>query len=356
MELKEFESWYKDRRPSYEAFTEIVRGMVESLMRQKRIVFLSVTGRAKTVDSAVEKARSKSYQDASTETHDLSGIRIITFIESDVTKACEVVTSCFNVHPDESVNKSAQLGVDRIGYRSMHYVCDLGKNRLKLPEFAPYVDMVFEVQIRTTLQHAWAEIEHDRNYKFSRELPANLQRRLHLAAGLLEVADREFDWIAKEIEEYSKEVTRKAVRGDLQIGIDTVSLPAFLKAYLRSYLKSKVTHNQMLKIHLTNDASLLEMTVRELIDYGITSFEAFDKLVTAEFCRHFLESGVSVTESGFVRLVLMFADLERYLDKSWQKHWQALSPKMIALLSAKYGSRHLANILRQYKIDTNGSE
>jgi hypothetical protein len=50
------------------------------------------------------------------------------------------------------------------------------------------------IQVRTVLQHAWAEFEHDIRYKGS--IPAehvpDLDRRFTLAAGLLELADREF--------------------------------------------------------------------------------------------------------------------------------------------------------------------
>jgi hypothetical protein len=50
------------------------------------------------------------------------------------------------------------------------------------------------VQIRTVLQHAWAEFEHDIRYKGT--VPAehahDFDRRFTLAAGLLELADQEF--------------------------------------------------------------------------------------------------------------------------------------------------------------------
>lgn len=38
-----------------------------------------------------------------------------------------------------------------------------------------YEGLYCEVQIRSLLQHAWAEIEHDRNYKFSGILPKELR-------------------------------------------------------------------------------------------------------------------------------------------------------------------------------------
>ena len=53
------------------------------------------------------------------------------------------------------------------------------------------------IQVRTILQHAWAEFEHDIRYKGSvaEEDAPDLDRRFTLAAGLLELADREFSAI-----------------------------------------------------------------------------------------------------------------------------------------------------------------
>jgi hypothetical protein len=54
-----------------------------------------------------------------------------------------------------------------------------------------------QVQVRTILQHAWAEFEHDIRYKGTvpEEHGADLDRRFSLAAGLLELADGEFSAI-----------------------------------------------------------------------------------------------------------------------------------------------------------------
>lgn len=86
---------------------------------------------------------------------DLAGIRVITLIESDVQKVCDLKTM-FNVHDQDSVNKSEKLGEEKVGYRSVHFVCDVGNIREQLPEFSAYKGFCFEIQIRTALEHAWA--------------------------------------------------------------------------------------------------------------------------------------------------------------------------------------------------------
>ena len=58
------------------------------------------------------------------------------------------------------------------------------------------------VQIRTVLQHAWAEFEHDIRYKGTvpEEHAPELDRRFTLAAGLIELADREFSAIRDRLQ------------------------------------------------------------------------------------------------------------------------------------------------------------
>ncbi len=62
-------------------------------------------------------------------------------------------------------------------------VAEIKDDRIILPEYQKFKDKKFEIQIRTILQHAWAEIEHDRDYKFTGELPINIKRRFRILAG-----------------------------------------------------------------------------------------------------------------------------------------------------------------------------
>jgi ppGpp synthetase/RelA/SpoT-type nucleotidyltranferase len=195
--------WYVTQRPLYDGLCKVLENTLRSVLDREGIHFLSVSARPKTVDSLMEKVRRKTYLDPRNEITDLAGARIITYVEGDLERVCQIIRKLFRVHDPKSPDKMAQLGVDRIGYRSVHYVCDLGDDRCKLPEFEVHKNLLFEVQIRTVLQHAWAEIEHDRGYKFGGILDPSLRRRLNLVAGLLEIADREFSAIARDIDKTS---------------------------------------------------------------------------------------------------------------------------------------------------------
>src|SRR3712207_1736495 len=85
----------------------------------------------------------------------------------------------------------------RFGYASRHLLVTLDATRGAAPAHEPLRDRSVQVQIRTVLQHAWAEFEHDIRYKgtIPAEHVSEFDRRFTLAAGLLELADRELSAI-----------------------------------------------------------------------------------------------------------------------------------------------------------------
>jgi ppGpp synthetase/RelA/SpoT-type nucleotidyltranferase len=194
---------------------------------ERGIPILSIRGRAKTLDSAVEKVRRKKYSDPANQLTDLCGIRLVTFLASDVTSIVDLLRELFDIDNDNSLDRAKLLGSDKIGYRSSHFVCTLGGSREKLPEYGAFKGLRFEVQVRTVLQHAWAELAHDRSYKFGPGLPAEIERKLNLYSGMLEIVDGAFDEISREIDAYSALIGEKKlgqIRGALSTPLQLIGL------------------------------------------------------------------------------------------------------------------------------------
>jgi DNA ligase D-like protein (predicted polymerase) len=103
-------------------------------------------------------------------------MRVITFYADDVDKVASALDRLFTVDWENSVDKRKLLETDSFGYLSLHYICSV--------EDFPYR---FEIQIRTVLQHAWANIIHDTGYKSGVEIPKRYIRSLSRLAGLLEL-------------------------------------------------------------------------------------------------------------------------------------------------------------------------
>ena len=170
-DLAELEDWYNKCRPKFEGLADVVASVLSSLLDTFNVEYLSITRRSKDTIDVLEKSKRKGYKNPKVELTDLAGIRIVMYSESKVEQISNIIRKTFIVDEDNSMDKSKLLGIDKIGYRSVHFVCKLGSDRTVLPELSQYRDLVFEIQVRTVLQHAWAEVAHDRSYKFSGSLP-----------------------------------------------------------------------------------------------------------------------------------------------------------------------------------------
>jgi len=187
---------YAALQPELQSVTDQYVGIVTTLLDDAGINYLSITGRTKSVASFAAKAiRARDgvplYTDPLTQITDVVGVRVITYVHSDVAAVAELFGDQLTILDDRDLGEeTAREG--RFGYASRHLlVC------------APTIpDRPASVQVRTVLQHAWAEFEHDIRYKgaVSAEDAPDLDRRFTLAAGLLELADREFSEIRNRIQ------------------------------------------------------------------------------------------------------------------------------------------------------------
>ncbi|MGA8612967.1 MAG: RelA/SpoT domain-containing protein [Xanthobacteraceae bacterium] len=184
-EPPDYSQWLIEILPRHQRLTAGAQSLLENMLKKERIDFLSVTGRTKTTEGALEKIRRKEYRSPEQQLTDLSGIRVITYLEEQVDQISEVIRELFDIDEKNSLDRTEILGDDRVGYRSTHFVCTLGKKRAELPEYEAIGSLKFEVQVRTVLQHAWAELAHDRSFKFGAALPTKIQRKLNLYSGML---------------------------------------------------------------------------------------------------------------------------------------------------------------------------
>ncbi|MDE4454227.1 GTP pyrophosphokinase [Psychrobacter sp. DAB_AL62B] len=201
--------------------------LINSLLKQKGIKAHQIQTRVKDRDSLEKKILAKQKYKSLDDITDVVGIRIITYFEDDVNKVAKVVEEEFDIDHENSVDKR-EIDTDRFGYRSLHYVASLNKNRTILSEYSDYGDFKFEFQIRSILQHSWAEIEHDLGYKGASEIPTSAKRTFYRVAALLEQADIEFVKLKSTISEYEGSLTYDIKANPSQIEINKASLIFFM--------------------------------------------------------------------------------------------------------------------------------
>ena len=213
---------YAELQPTLREPTRRWVELVQSLLDDAGINYLSVTGRTKSIASFAAKADrmidgKPVYSDPLEQITDQIGVRVITYLRPDVTAVADLLADQLQVLDDRDMGQET-ASEGRWGYASRHLLVTVPADQPESgEEVAPELrGRTAQVQVRTALQHAWAEFEHDIRYKGTvpEEHAPDLDRRFTLAAGLLELADQEFTAI------------RNLLQSSVSTGGTTATVPA----------------------------------------------------------------------------------------------------------------------------------
>ncbi len=264
----------------FEDFTDKLGVLISELLRLEEITVHSIEGRDKKRDSLEKKLQKteKSYNCLEDVT-DISGLRVITYFSEDVDKIADIIEREFIIDQENTVDKRNLMESDRFGYLSLHYVVSLTEDRLKHTENRRFKHCKAEIQIRSILQHAWAEIEHDMGYKTELEIPQKIRRRFTRIAGLLELADTEFDSIRNRLSDYKEEVSKRIIEEPTEVLIDKLSLSSFLQEqYLVKDILQQISDRTGTMV--IDDYNWSLSTVLSELDYlGINTISELESLL-----------------------------------------------------------------------------
>lgn len=335
--------WFLENHEKHSRATEALRLLLESLLKQANIAFVSVTGRTKAKSSYLTKAISKKdgkrrYSDPTTQIVDVCGLRVITYFDFATKAVCDLIQSEFVVDHLQSRDKREDLGTDKVGYLSIHYIARLNGARAALAEYRNFAGMPFEIQVRSILQHAWAEIEHDRRFKFPGVLPSEFKRRFSLLAAGLEIFDREFDRLAQDVDAYASLLS---VKPDIAPSAPTLLTEQVLSAYMTGIFAPQIAAEIVQPL-----LEYIGLAMQEISGFGIASLEDLRELVPPDFASRFPGVVKSTTFIGILRDAMLIKDHARYLDGPWMRDWTELDREAAAGLTsagvrmadlAKYG-------------------
>ena len=153
------------------------------------------------------------------------------------------------------------------------------KQRLKFIEYSGLDDLLCEIQIRTILQEAWAEIKHYLNYKAAKEeRNEELVRKMFSLAGMFEVADSTFEEINKGFSNMVEKKTASSPSSGQQ-GLTAIGLFKFCKErfpwFTLDWDKSQerkfiMLSNELKRLHLDYPGlvALMDKYSREVADFG----------------------------------------------------------------------------------------
>lgn len=218
---------YKNDTNKYKNYAKYVLKMVNDALKARQIDIAYSSAREKTPESLEKKCKKQvkdnegkfvnKYTDFRNEIMDLAGVRIVTYLLDDVDQVSKIIQELFDVLEEHSGNKLDLLGADRIGYLSVHYIVKL-KDESIIAGTEEFKGIKCEIQVRTVLEDAWAQIFHDRQYKNELEMVDSdkLLRRTNLLSGNLELLDYQINGLVKEYDNLNQVEHSRSLRNILE--------------------------------------------------------------------------------------------------------------------------------------------
>jgi putative GTP pyrophosphokinase len=336
----EYRLWYENNKQFYDELTVTVKESIEVYLNKEGLKqgsdYLLVDSRLKKYDRFMEKINrpdeeGKPKYSSPEQITDLAGIRIVGYILSDTTTICSLIERYFDIDENRTIRPTHRLKENQVGYRSTNYIATLREETLLKPEHKKFIRSFCEIQVKTLLDLAWSQIEHDRNYKIAEEFPkgTDIPRRFNLLSGLLEVADNEFEVLSKDVRKYDKTISEKIEKGELNLEVSAYSLRLYLNQFddipgFRPYFVG------------------IDDIVGELNSMGINKLDQFHHIVPKDFKEKYAKVSEImdyVTYSALIRDILIIHNHKEYFEKAWKHHFNTFD-------------YHSAKVFDAFQVDT----
>lgn len=307
--IENFRMWYKKMQSNYSAVAKYVLERILSYLEEQKINVAYSSSRAKSIDSAYEKAKKQikidnqyklKYPDPKNEIMDFAGVRIVVYLPSEIDVICNAVEYLFanHIREKDSENKLERLGKDKVGYLSVHYVIEIDTTQ---PEHEQFKNLKCEIQIRTVLQDAWAQIFHDRVYKGTLENDANevIERKINLLSGNLELIDNQINEIVSYYGSKNGNLDAKSYQQLLNDPISEKSLTKYCNLLMQGRVEKFYSYEQIYDL---------------LYSFGIKTIRELDYHVDNGFIQELIMKNISITFDRLIRYILIVSDYNKFFD------------------------------------------
>lgn len=203
----EFLSKWESDKPIYKAWGAfIVSQIIESLKKENlnpdTLLKIQPKERTKENQSLVDKAfnRGKNYQDPYNDIEDKVGVRFVVLLTDDIKKITDQIenNSFWNAENAKDYEQEIEKEPLLFAYQSMHYILR-PKEEFEHQGYKILENVACEVQVRTLLQHAHAELTHDAIYKSKKKIKPVVHRTVAKCMALIETTDSFFCDATKQI-------------------------------------------------------------------------------------------------------------------------------------------------------------
>lgn len=186
---------YKLIYPKYKLYAETLQQVLIKVAKKYAPQSI-VQSRPKAIASFAEKIYRKKAEssDPVRQFTDLCGGRIITNTHDEVEAISRYIEDNFEIDWENSIDVSQRLKPAEFGYRSIHYIVSFKQGVFPSRDVAVTIPpeaygLKAEIQVRTLLEHVWADFSHTMAYKRGFSIPKKWERELASLAAVLENAD-----------------------------------------------------------------------------------------------------------------------------------------------------------------------
>ena len=212
MNIEQIVGSWKDDKPKYEELGTQVFSFIKSTITECEIL-PEVSYRPKELLSIVKKIKKRQRETPNysySSLNDKLGVRVVCSFQEEMEVIDKYLYKYFEIKKVEK--KKEELNFKTLDYISNHYDACI---KLNIQEFSTCVhlkDLVFEIQVRTLNQHAWANTAHALSYKQEIDIPSSLNRKIYRLLSLYEIADDEFSIVNRALIEHPDNTIYKLLK------------------------------------------------------------------------------------------------------------------------------------------------
>jgi putative GTP pyrophosphokinase len=222
---------YNDQLEHYRVAAKQLGSLLSDILININADIHQISARRKDPNSLRLKLRDKKYAKPNQQLTDKVAGRVITYHRQDVPLVAARLRESLEINQKQSEDKRVHLKDPEFGYTSVHLIAKLKGSWATSPKYFELRKLWFEIQVRSILEHAWAEIEHEVVYKSGIKYPKTIKRRFARLAGTIELLEDEFLNLKREqwklIQMY---VARFKAGQDLNTKMDSARLIALLES------------------------------------------------------------------------------------------------------------------------------
>jgi ppGpp synthetase/RelA/SpoT-type nucleotidyltranferase len=217
---------YSELISTYRDYKDVIEKILESI-KNKYAPDGIVQVREKSLASFAGKIwRKREIANPVDQFTDLCGGRIITNDLDQVRAVCTAIVKNFEIDWVNSTDIEQRLKPSEFGYRSIHYIVLFRRGVFPIEEIDVKIPkelygLKAEIQVRTHLEHSWADFSHRIMYKRPFEMPDSWKREMARFAAMLEESDCHLIRIQKGLshflQDHSAYMTPEKMDSEIQI-------------------------------------------------------------------------------------------------------------------------------------------